>query len=143
MSCYGEGEITCETCDGDGTTHKFTAITRAFTPTETSTYVTYGVPERHLQMATGTRASVESLPVDSNTVRHEREIRQIPVLEVVYDYVERGLFAQDSTRWTVYEIEGELRYDDFPKQTVRRFLPIALIALLVLSLILIGVVMFL
>lgn len=110
--CDGVGDTVCDRCDGSGRTIKFEYIERQFFPQEETEVVSDTVPEKYVLAAAGQHRTTDELPVQGDTVRQEKEVRDVPVTVLEYEY--------DDKEYRLFEVEHELMAPSHPRD-VRRW----------------------
>lgn len=142
--CTGEGTVVCPVCEGEGITHKLDVLVRECSYEETVTHQCESVPEQFIASADGRYVRTEDAPTSPTMPRHETAIREIDVVAIEYNYPLRKLLGTGTElkTYAVYYVEGSFQHEEYPQARTRRLLPIALAAVVVVVLIVIGVIMF-
>lgn len=105
--CDGAGDVTCGRCDGSGQTITFEYFERTFEPEVDVEIRSESVPEAYLEEPDGVHRETEQLAVDETTVKHSKEVRDIPVEVVEYEY--------DGSRYQIFDIEHQLVSPSHPR----------------------------
>ncbi|QLH83769.1 hypothetical protein [Halosimplex pelagicum] len=125
-SCNGNGKITCNSCGGRGTHDcgkcdacgrlaDFKYAERSYSPDKEVSYRTKSVPKSLLTGASGTRKSIDTdnNPSQRDLYRRQDETRKIPVVVTTYGY--------HGDKWELFDIEGSIKAQDFPRDYQRQF----------------------
>lgn len=121
-TCNGSTKVTCSTCQGEGELVTTDTGTIEFSSTETTEGVTdTGVPEKYITQQNGTKFKIDDDWTDLTeldteaTVRQQVERRHVDVTSIDYSY--------GGQEWVVYDVEGSIRADDYPKSSTRSVIP--------------------
>jgi hypothetical protein len=101
-------------------------VERSYSPDKEISYRNKSVPTNLLTSADGTRVDIETdqNPSKSDLYRRQNETREISVAIATYEHF--------GDKWEVFEVEGVLEANEFPRDYSRQF-KITLLLLLLLG----------
>lgn len=125
-SCSGRGTHDCGKCDACGRLTTYEYVERSYSPDKEISYRNKSVPTNLLTSADGTRVDIETdqNPSKSDLYRRQNETREISVAIATYEHF--------GDKWEVFEVEGVLEANEFPRDYSRQF-KITLLLLLLLG----------
>lgn len=140
-TCGGSTEVVCTACNGERelVTADIGAVTFATSRSDAGVSKT-GVPEAYIVGQPGTehrtddeRGHVTQLDTET-TVLKRTERYHVDTTRVDYDY--------GGERWSLYDVEGSIKAESYPKSGTRRTLPVV-VSVLFVAVIAVGVYLFL